>query len=179
MRNSLLLLSLTLLFACKEPPRGIAHEAVNEVYPFFTMGKWMYSESMIRAALKTAKVDSNFAISRSVEYIFQYEVDTTALWFNDDTDSLITASLLANGMETFAAYESANNTLRVFAIIEGETVKDLVIIQQEGNTYSLYEIVGSIKLSLLLQQGMQNRQAFENLINFNLFTNARSDSTNN
>lgn len=177
MRNSLLFLLIPLFFACKEPPRGVAHEAVNEVYPYFTMGKWMYSESMIRAALKTAQVDSNFAISRNVEYLFQYEADTTARWFNDDTDSLITASLLENGMDEFASFESAKNTLRVYAITEGETVNDLVLIQQEGNKYNLYEFVGSIELSVLFQQGMQNQEAFENLINLNLFTNARSDST--
>jgi hypothetical protein len=177
MRNSFLLLLIPLLFACKEPPRGIAHEAVNEVYPYFTMGKWMYSESMIRAALKTAKVDSNSTISRNVEYLFQYEADTTARWFNDDTDSLITSALLENGMDAFASFESAQNSLRVYTITEGESVKDLVIIQQEGSTYNLYEFVGDIKLSVLFQYGMQNREAFENLIDLNLFTDARVDST--
>ncbi len=177
MRNSLLLLLIPLFFACKEPPRGVAHEAVNEVYPYFTMGKWMYSESMIRTALNTAKVDSNFSISRNVEYLFQYEADTAARWFNDDTDSLITAALLENGMDEFASFESAKNTLRVYTITEGESVKDLVLIQQEGNKYNLYEFVGDLKLSELINNGIQNREAFENLIDLNLFTNARSDST--
>jgi len=176
MRNSLLFLPLILLLSCKEPPKGIAHQAVNEVYPYFTMGKWMYSESMIRAALKAGGIDSTFDISRNIEYLFHYEADTSVRWFNDETDSLLTASLSEHGMEPLAAFESAKNKLRVYTIADGETVKDLVIIQQENNKYDVYEFVGDIELSKLVQNGMQNREAFEKLINFNMFTNARSDS---
>lgn len=178
MLNRFFLFASIALMSCQAPPQGVAHRAVNDLYPYYTIGKWMYSESMIRAALKTAQVDSNFVLSRDVEYIFQYDADTTVSWFLKDTETRISETLLANEAELMLSYQENGMHTKLYAITEDTIITDLVYIKQDGTLFTMYEVVGRLSLPQLFKAGLQNRTALENFVPFNSIVNARIDSSN-
>lgn len=179
MRNSLFILLAFFFVACGKSPQGVAHKAVDEVYPFMGFSRKIYSESMVRAALGVANIDSTAELSRHIEYLMQFEVKRSDRWFNADSDSIIMARLTAANAELFVEYDLPKARTAVYIIGEGDVVNDLIYIQSDTASYTIYEFVGDMPMHLLVKSAMNNYEQISEALNLDILGNGRRDSTNN
>jgi hypothetical protein len=178
MKNSFLLCSVLLIFACDRDPRGIAHKSIEDTYQNLSFGKTVYSESLLRAVSRVSEIDSNYFISSNTEYVLDWSIDTAARWYIENSDSLVKHDLHKAGMEEYASYRSADATYSLYVLTGDEDIiYDLVIMQLDTAELHIYEFVGEMPVENLMKFGLGNYEEFNRVLNFNLLPNAASDST--
>jgi hypothetical protein len=179
MRNSLFALLLLAVAGCGKSPEGVAHKAVDELYPNMGFSRKIYTESMIRAALGVANLDSGHVLSRNTEYLMQFEVARKDRWYLPTSDSIIMHHLLAANAELMLEFSQKGMQTSVFVIGDEAVVNDLIIFQSDTSALKIYEFVGHMPMDELLKAGMNNYAQFTQALNLDILGNGRRDSTNN
>ena len=166
MRKSsfLILLISTLFIACTEPPTGIAHAGLKQAYPYTSYGTNVYSESMIRAALNLANADSANEISSKTYYVLTFEMDKNARWRNSKEDSILRHHISQSDAELLADYSQKDIRMTLYGLISGNTINDLMLIDNSAETFKVYEYVGEMPLQTLMKTGFNNFDEIRKII---------------
>ena len=174
----LLCTMIALLSACTQAPQGAGKKALQKVYGNYTFLQTVYTESMIRAATKLVRVDSTFDISGNTEYLLQFEVQRNARYFVPKTDSLILDELEKSELENYFSLEQPKGTMHLFGKQKDGVVENMVFVESDSTAFKIYEFVGSMPLSMLMEQGITNFDKLKTTLNLDLFNNGRNDSAN-
>lgn len=166
MQNRFLLLASAILTlsACQKQHLGVAQQAVDELYPKGTLGKGMYSESMIRAAAKGSKMNDVVELTKHIAHIYTFEkAINDGAEFND---SLILMRLAESELSEILSFSQNLEHYSLFALAKNNRASDLVLIVKSPTGYKLYEAIGDIPLDLVLKMALSNREQLLGNINF-------------
>ncbi len=164
--------------SCDNSQYGIAHQALEDIYPYTAYERTMYPESMIRSATTLFELDAASDLTRHIRYALQYEVDTTSKWrYKQGTDSIVQYEIKAQGMETYTSYASKELSLSLYLLTEDEIITDIVLIKQDSSNYQLFELVGEIPIEEVFKAGLENSESLLNLMNTDLLNNGTADTT--